>query len=39
MKRLPDAEFEVMKAIWNYEPPVTSSMIMKYLDGEKSWRI
>ena len=39
MKRLPEAEFQVMKAIWAYEPPVTSSMVMGYLSGEKSWPI
>jgi len=39
MKRLPDAEFQVMKAIWAYEPPVTSSMVMGLLSEEKSWPI
>lgn len=39
MKRLPESEFQVMKAIWTYEPPVTSSMVMRYLSGEKSWPI
>jgi len=39
MKRLPEAEFQVMKAIWTYEPPITSSRVMRYLSGEKSWPI
>lgn len=39
MKKLPEAEFQVMKAIWAYEPPVTSSKVMGYLSGEKSWPI
>ena len=39
MKRLPEAEFQVMKAIWTYEPPATSSMVMRHLSGEKSWPI
>jgi len=39
MKRLPEAEFQVMKAIWTYEPPATSSMVMGHLSGEKSWPI
>lgn len=39
MKRLPEAEFQVMKALWTYEPPVTSSMVMEHLSGEKSWPI
>lgn len=37
-KRLPDAEFTVMKVIWNQEPPVTSHMIMEFLDDEVSWK-
>ena len=37
-KRLPDAEFTVMKAIWSQEPPVTSHMIMEFLDDEISWK-
>jgi BlaI family transcriptional regulator, penicillinase repressor len=39
MRRIPEAEFHVMKAIWAYEPPVTSSMVMAHLSGEKSWPI
>ena len=26
-KRLPDTEFNVMKAIWQLEPPITTSKI------------
>lgn len=37
-KRLPDAEFTVMKVIWSQEPPVTSHMIMEFLDDEVSWK-
>ena len=37
-KRLPDAEFTVMKVIWSQEPPVTSHMIMEFLDDEISWK-
>ena len=37
-KRSPDAEFTVMKVIWNQEPPVTSHMIMEFLDDEVSWK-
>jgi predicted transcriptional regulator len=35
MKRLPKAELQVMKAIWAYEPPVTSSMVMGAFVGRK----
>jgi predicted transcriptional regulator len=31
-KRLPDAEFEVMKVIWNNTPPVTTLEIMDKLE-------
>jgi BlaI family transcriptional regulator, penicillinase repressor len=39
MKKVPEAEFQVMKAIWAYEPPVTTSMVMGHLSGESSWPI
>ena len=38
LKRLPDAEFEVMKAIWTYTPPVTTLEIMAKLKTEKNWK-
>ena len=38
IKRLPDAEFEVMRAIWRSEPPVTTSQIMKLLEPQNSWK-
>jgi len=37
MKRLPDAEFEIMKIIWDSTPPVTTLEIMEKLDGKK-WK-
>ena len=39
MKKLPDAEFEIMKVVWAHEPPITTSEIMKYLGNEKEWKI
>lgn len=38
-KKLPDAEFEVMKIIWANEPPVTTNMLMEQLGNEKGWRL
>lgn len=35
MKKLPDAEFEVMKVIWKLTPPITSGMLMDTLIKEK----
>ena len=38
MKKLPDAEFEVMKVVWANEPPITTHMIMEQLGNEKKWK-
>ena len=38
IKRLPDAEFEVMKVIWSNEPPITTLQIMEKLDSGKDWK-
>lgn len=37
-KRLADAEFQVMKAIWNMVPPVTSTQLAEYLPQDKNWK-
>ena len=39
IKKLPDAEFEIMKIVWSSEPPITTSEIMKLLKNEKDWKI
>lgn len=36
MKKLPDAEFDIMKVVWANEPPVTTNIIMQQLG--KEWR-
>lgn len=36
LKKLPDAEFDIMKAVWANEPPVTTSMLMGQLG--KEWK-
>lgn len=38
MKKLPDAEFDIMKVVWANEPPITTNMIMERLGTEKGWR-
>lgn len=38
IKKLPDAEFEIMKIIWANEPPITTNMIMEQLGKEKAWK-
>jgi len=39
IKKLPDAEFEVMKIIWANDPPISSNMIMEQLGKEKEWKV
>ena len=39
MKKLPDAEFDIMKIVWANEPPITTTEIMKQLGDEKDWKI
>ena len=39
MQRLPDAEFIIMKIVWQYDGVVTSAEIMKELQGKKDWVI
>jgi predicted transcriptional regulator len=38
IKRLPDAEFEVMRVIWRSEHPITTSQIMKMLEPKNNWK-
>mgnify|MGYP001630746490 CR=1 FL=1 len=39
VKKLPDAEFQVMKAIWGMAPPVTSASVMEALPPEQAgWK-
>lgn len=38
MKKLPDAEFEIMKVVWANEPPITTNIIMEQLGREKEWK-
>lgn len=38
MKKLPDAEFDIMKVVWAYEPPITTNIIMQQLGNEREWK-
>lgn len=38
MKKLPDAEFEIMKVVWSNEPPITTNIVMEQLGKEKEWK-
>ena len=39
IKKLPDAEFDVMQVVWANEPPITTSIIMQQLGLAKGWKI
>ena len=38
IKRLPDAEFEIMKTVWRGSPPITTAQIIGRLDSDKRWK-
>jgi len=38
IKKLPDAEFDVMKIVWSNDPPITTNIIMEQLGKEKKWK-
>lgn len=41
IKKLPDAELEVMKTVWENENPISTTQVKEYLDKatEKKWNI
>jgi predicted transcriptional regulator len=38
MKKIPDAEFDIMMVIWDNPSPITTSIIMEQLGTERQWR-
>jgi len=38
MKKLPDAEFDVMKVVWANEPPITTNIIMQQHGNGEGWK-
>ena len=38
LKRLPDAEFEIMKIIWRSEQPITMRGIINQMGPSRSWK-
>ena len=38
LTRLPETEFEVMKAVWDAEPPVTTSLLMNMIGKDRGWK-
>lgn len=39
MKKLPDAEFDIMKVVWANKPPITTAVVMAQLGKDKEWKI
>lgn len=38
LRRLPDSEFEVMRSVWQLEPPTTTLQIIANLQANKEWK-
>ena len=39
MKKLPDAEFDIMKVVWANEPPITTNIIMQQHVNNEGWKV
>jgi len=39
MRKLPDAEFDIMQLVWANEPPMTTSEVMRMLGNDREWKI
>ena len=39
MKKLPDAEFNVMKVVWANDPPITTNIIMQQHGNMEGWKV
>lgn len=39
LKKLGEAELEIMQVIWDSDPPVTSNYILKELQGQRNWQL
>ena len=38
IRRLPDAEFEIMRIVWQNDPPISTNQIISRLDSGKTWK-
>ncbi|MCL2169385.1 MAG: BlaI/MecI/CopY family transcriptional regulator [Defluviitaleaceae bacterium] len=39
MKKLPDAEFDVMKVVWASAPPVSAGVVMREHGDKEGWKV
>ena len=38
IKRLPDSEFEIMRIIWQNDPPISTNQIISCLGSDNTWK-
>ena len=38
IKRLPDAEFEIMRIVWQNDPPMSTNQIISCLGSDNTWK-
>jgi len=38
IKRLPDAEFEIMRIVWKNNPPMSTNQIISCLGSDNTWK-
>lgn len=38
IKKLPDAEFDIMKVVWANDPPITTNMVLDQLGKQREWK-
>lgn len=39
MKKLSEAEFEIMQILWRHEEPLTSNQILNELEEKRNWKL
>ena len=39
MRKLPDAEFDIMKVVWANEPPITTNIVMQQHGNKEGWKV
>lgn len=39
MKKLSEAEFEIMQVLWRHEAPMTSNQLLKEMGDNRSWKL
>jgi predicted transcriptional regulator len=37
IKKLPDSQFEIMRVVWQHDPPMTTNQIISRLGSDNTW--